>query len=293
MSRRLLSSSTRTTEKDEDDVYQLLYDTARLLGNNPKSLSSLRKGHGGLANQTRIVFIPAILQTCTTPTTLKIANIHIGDKVTTLKMVPKWFQPNDRTEILKDMECPDDVKDKHSYETIACYRAAIGKGTNFRREPLDVGERSTETLILSLDAFAKQFGGELNFTNYDLSFDDSAEQMATGIANLGSAHLLATDSMPTAIFNFKISLDYKRDLARTSDTMENFIVNFSTGIAQTLNCQKDSVRVFSVEKSSEVGTSSVKFGLTNPNLDETKRLANNLQVDYFHIASLFSCCFFL
>jgi hypothetical protein len=132
--------------------------------------------------------------------------------------------------------------------------------------------------MLSLDAFAKQFGGELNFTDQDLSFENSTEQMACGIANLGSIHLLATDSLPTAMFNFKVALDYKKDLARTPDVMGNFIINFSTAVAKILGCERNYVRVFSVEKSPEVRTSSVKLGLTIPNPNETKRLADNLQV---------------
>lgn len=103
--------------------------------------------------------------------------------------------------------------------------------------------------------------------------------MACGIASLGSAHLLATDSLPTALFNFKVSLDYKRDLARTPDTMENFIINLSTAIVQSLGYEKNYVRVLTVEKSSEVGTSSVKLGLTTSDSNETKKLADTLQVN--------------
>jgi hypothetical protein len=196
-------------------------------------------------------------------------------------MVPEWFQPDDREAAIRDIVCPDDVTDKRPYEAVACYRAAIGKTNNFNRNPLDVSEKSTETLMVSLDAFAKQFGGELSFTNNDLSFENSVEHMASGIANMGSVHLLATDSLPTAVFNFKVAFDYKKDLARTPETMGNFVINFSTAVAKTIGCENDYVRILSIEKSTgTVGTSQVKLGLTIPDQNETKKLADTLQVFY-------------
>jgi hypothetical protein len=275
MSQRV--SVRKPNVSDDDDADELLYQTALLLGENPKPLKKLQNGKRTPARPIT-VFVLDIFKTILTPSTLKVVNMHIGDKLTTFHMIPSWFQPNDHETAVKDIVCPDDVTDKHPYETVACYRAAIGKSNNFNRLPLDVSDRSTETLMLSLDAFAKQFGGQLNFTNQDLSFENSTEQMACGIANMGSVHLLATDSLPTAVFNFKVGLDYKKDLARTPDTMANFITNFSTAVAKTLGCENNYVRVFSVEKSSEFRTSSVKVGLTIPDPNETKRLADNLQV---------------
>jgi hypothetical protein len=263
---------------DDDDADDLLYKTALLLGEKPKPLMKHQK-NGATAGQPRNTFVPVIIQTILSPSTLRVINMRIGDKLATFQMVPAWFQPSDREAAVKDIVCPDDVTDKRPYETVACYRAAIGQSNNFNRNPLDVSEKSTETLMVSLDAFAKQFGGELSFTNKDLSFENSVEQMASGIANMGSVHLLATDSLPTAVFIFKISLDYNKDLARTPETMGNFITNFSTAIAKKLGCENDYVRVLSVEKSSgEVRTSQVKFGLTIPDPNETKRLADTLQV---------------
>lgn len=262
---------------DNDDADKLLYDTALLLGQNPKPTKSMQM-LGRAKSKPRVIFIPDILRSIAIPSTLRVTNMQIGDKQTTIQMVPAWFQPNDRQAILKETVFPDDIPDKQPYETVACYRAAAGKSSNFKRDPLNTSDRSVETLILSLDAFAKQFGGQLNFTNQDLSFDNGAEQMASGIGNMGSVHLLATDSLPTAIFDFKVGLDYKKDLARSSETMGNFASNFSTAVAKALGCKYDYVRVLSVEKTAETKVSSVKLGLTCPKPTETKRLATRLQV---------------
>ena len=264
---------------DDDDVERLLYDTAVLLGQNPKPPKTMQMA-GKATSKPRAIFIPEILRSIVTPSTLRVTNMQIGDKQTTIQMVPIWFQPNDRQAILRETVFPDDIPDKEPYETVACYRAAIGKSNNFKRNPLNISDRSVETLMLSLDAFVKQFGGQLNFTNQDLSFDNGAEQVACGIANMGSVHLLATDSLPTAIFDLKVGLDYKKDLARSSETMGNFVSNFSTAVAKTLGCKYDYVRVLSVEKTSETKISSVKLGLTCPKSKETKRLADRLQVNY-------------
>ena len=270
---------TTANDDDDDDAEKLLYDTAVLLGQNPKPLKTMHK-NGRSESKARVVFVPEILKSILTPSTLKITNMKIGDRETTFQMVPQWFQPNDRQAMMRDMICPDDISDRQPFEIVACYRAAIGKSNNFKRDPLNVSDRSTETLMISLDAFARQFGAQLNFTDQNLSFENSAEQIACGIANMGSVHLLATDSLPTAVFSFKVGLDYKKDLARSTETMGNFVSNFSTAVARKLGCKNDYVRVLSVEKSPEMKTSSVKFGLTIPNPDETKRLADHLQVNH-------------
>lgn len=275
-----MSYSRKPTVSDgDDDVERLLYDTAVLLGQNPKPSKAMQRP-GRATSKPRAIFIPEILRSIVTPSTLKVTNMQIGDKQTTIQMVPIWFQPNDRQAILKETVFPDDIPDKEPYEIVACYRAAIGKSNNFKRDPLNISDRSVETLMLSLDAFVKQFGGQLNFTNQDLSFDNGAEQVACGIANMGSVHLLATDSLPTAIFDLKVGLDYKKDLARSSETMGNFVSNFSTAVAKTLGCKYDYVRVLSVEKTSETKISSVKLGLTCPKSKETIRLADRLKVSY-------------
>ncbi len=134
--------------------------------------------------------------------------------------------------------------------------------------------------MLSLEAFAQQFGGQLSFTSRDLSFESSAENSACGVPNLGSAHLLANDNIPTAKFAFYVDLDYEKQLACSTDRMQNFIINFSTAIAQVLGCKNDYVRVFSVQKSTTMpGSVEVNFGLTTPNWDETESLALKLQVE--------------
>ncbi|CAF1091021.1 unnamed protein product [Adineta steineri] len=272
-----MSSARKSNVNDDEDADELFYKTSLLLGKSAKPPEKSERARTAVS-RSKSAFVPNIIRCIIIPSTLTITNIHIGDKLTTFQMIPKWFEPDDREEAIKDIVYPNNVSDKEPYETVARFRAATDKSTNFYQQPLDVGEQSTETLILSLNAFAKQFGGELSFTDKNLSFEDSTEQMACGIANMGSVHLLATDSLPTAIFNFNVSFDYNRDLARSPDTMANFIFNFSTAIANVLGCQNDYVRVFSVRKSkNDAGTSVVKCGLTIPDPNETKRLAHDLQ----------------
>jgi hypothetical protein len=196
-------------------------------------------------------------------------------------MIPTWFEPDDPEAALNDIIYPEHVNERSQFKTVARFRTALGKSNDFSLHPLHVSEKSTETLILSLEAFAQQFGGQLSFTNRDLPFENSAESAACGIPNLGSAHLLANGSVPTAEFTFNINLDYDNELTRSTDTVDNFVINFCVAIAHALGCKSDYVRVFSIDKSSkERGTIQVTFGLTTPNQKDTELLALVLQVRY-------------
>ena len=211
----------------------------------------------------------------------KIVSISMGKDSMTLKMVPKWFKHEDQSESLRIIVYPAGVTEHRPFDTVARYRAATDKPNNdFRHASLSGSENSTETLVIALDTFAQQFGGELSFTSQDLSFSETAHRTACGVATLSSAHLLATDFIPTAKFTFKISLDYDNDLAKSSETMQNFVLSFSKAIAEILKCPSDFVRMFSVKKPAEKQRyTNVSFGLTTPDQTETKRLAHDLQVD--------------
>ena len=208
-----------------------------------------------------------------------IRNIRVGENSTQVKMTPIWFEQEDQQAPLRGIVYPPGVTDQRPFDSIARYRALTNKTNNFRRKCINVNKNATETLILALHNFAEQFGGDLSFTKRELSFSQSAQRTACGIANLGSAHLLATNSIPTAKYFFHTKLNYKKDLAKSDETMENFILSFATAIAETLGCENDYVRVLSVEKNDDDnGNAKIEFGITTPEQIETEILAEDLEV---------------
>jgi hypothetical protein len=206
----------------------------------------------------------------------KIARAKVGKNQTTVKMTPSWFEPDDQQAALEGIVYPPDVVEKRPFNTIARYRMRIGQTNDFSKQALLVDEHSTEGLILMLDAFAQQFDGELSFTNDDLQFSESAHRTACGVANLGSVHLLASNTVPTASFAVPLDLDYDKDLVGSEKGIEDFILTFSRDIAQFLGCPEDYIRVFSIDKTS--GGVRINFGITCPTQAETEELARKLQV---------------
>jgi hypothetical protein len=216
----------------------------------------------------------------------KIVQISIEENFTKLKMAPEWFQYDDRNESLKNIIYPKDItkKQKRTFDTIARYRAATNNfENNFREAPLDADEKGIETLISALHYFVQQFDGELAFTNQDLTFQQAADRTACGIANLSSAHILATNYIRTAKFSFSVDLDYQTDLAQSSETLQNFVLNFCNAIAAVLTCPNDYVRVISLEKSrKKQKQTEVNFGITTPNPEETEQFAQDLKVHFIN-----------
>ncbi|CAF2072242.1 unnamed protein product [Rotaria magnacalcarata] len=227
----------------------------------------------------RIIFLEKRVLNVLRP---KIIQIIIGDNSTKLKMAPEWFKPEDQNASLKNIIYPDGINenDQHQFNTIARYRAASKKpNNNFSKELLIPNESNTETLIIALDNFVQQFGGELSFTNEDLTFQEPAHRTACGIADLSSAHLLATDYIPTAQFTFIVDLNYQIDLARSDQTMQNFVLNFSNAIAEVLTCPNDYIRVMSVDKPGKTrNQTKIKFGLSTPDPTETEKLVQDLKM---------------
>ncbi len=155
---------------------------------------------------------------------------------------------------------------------------------------LHVSENNTEIRIIVLNDFVQQLGEELSLTNEDVPFDQAADRTACGVANLSSAHLLATDYISTAKFCFLVDLDYQSDLARSSETMQNFILSFSNAIAEVLTCPKDYVRVISVDRSGKNrGQTKVNFGLTTPNQEKTEEFVEELKVVWKSYLLHYSC----
>jgi hypothetical protein len=217
---------------------------------------------------------------------LKVASMIIGKNSTQLDMTPKWFKPDDEEKALKSIKYPPNVVKKRPFNTVARFRAVQTEdrdSNNFINQPIQVKEDATETLVLALDAFVQQFGGKLSFTNEDLSFENSAHRTACGVADLGSAHLLSSEHIPSAQFALILNLDYD-DLARSEETMEQFLLTFADAIAHNLQCENDYVRVSSVEKSTKgKGKAEVNLVLTTPDKTKTEELAETLQVNiYIH-----------
>jgi hypothetical protein len=222
----------------------------------------------------------------------KIVQIRIGKDFTKVQMAPEWFKHDDQDESLKNIVYPKGINDnqQHTFDTLARYRATANKpNNNFRHHSLKSSEDNTEILVIALDNFVQQFGGELSFTDQTVEFKEPAHRAATGVANLSSAHLLADDYIPTAQFTFNVDLDYQTDLARSSATMQDFVLNFSNAIATLLDCPNDYIRVISIEKPGKTRRKSkINFGLSTPNQIETEKYAQDLKV-HFKIISSF--CF--
>ncbi|CAF3998749.1 unnamed protein product [Rotaria sp. Silwood1] len=207
-----------------------------------------------------------------------VAQMNTERNKITLKMTPVWFETDNQQVALKGIVYPSNTTDHRPFNTVARYRIMIGQSNDFCKQALAVGENSTETLILMLDAFAQQFGADLSFTNDELPFDKSAYGLACGIANLGNAHLLAANYVPTAKFSVILNLDYNKSFAGSDDSLKDFLFNFSKAIAQTLNCSEEYIKVFSIEKSAEISNSTIiHFGFTSPNQKETKQIAHDFQ----------------
>ncbi len=222
---------------------------------------------------------PTTAPVTTTETLMKITEIDIGDNLTTVKMAPIWFKLDDKKNALKGIIYPTDGTDRNLINTIARYRTIINKSKDFLHTPFQVNKNSIETIIIALETFVHQYGGELSFINEDLSFMNCIEHTAYVIANLGSVHLLAANILPTAKFSIKINLNYHRDLAKSNLLMKNFILNFNKEMAHVLKCQNEFIRIFSIEKfDHKRGITQVHFGLTAFDHNQTISLARQFQV---------------
>jgi len=191
-----------------------------------------------------------------------------------------------------DIVYPVGVTDRRPYNTVAQYRRMLGKSTDFKAEPLCIGEDETETTILGLNSFAQKHGCELIFTDEDHRFDNSIYRAACGIGDLGSIHLLATDAVQTASFCFVMDFDFNREFQQSQEKVESFVMNFCQAIATVVSCDTNNVRIFSIGKmDKEKQKSEVKFGLTSPETSKTEQLAEILKVFFFLIyISLKDCC---
>ncbi|CAF3463231.1 unnamed protein product [Rotaria sp. Silwood1] len=226
-------------------------------------------------NSKKFVLLPA----APSHSPLKITRMMIGDTLTQFKMAPEYFVPDDQESVSKDIIYQDGNVDEQSYITVARYRTMMGEPTDFKNKPLQLGANSVETLILALDKFSQHFDGELNFSKNDIPFQYSSQRAVCGMADFGSILILLADIIPTAKFEFQMkNFDYD-ELAQSRDAMEKFALDFCAAICGILQCEPDYIRLFSIEKSKdELKMLNLTFGLTTPVLDETEKLAKNLQI---------------
>jgi hypothetical protein len=212
------------------------------------------------------------------PLRLQVTSIEIGKNSTKFNMVPQWFNPVDQSEALRNIRYPANVKNQRPFHILAGYRMIKEESNDFAQRPIEVKESSTETLLLALDAFIGQFGGRLCFTTDDLSFESSADRAASGIADMGSAHLLAGEHAPSAKFTLLLDMDYAT-LVKSEERLQEFLMEFVTALSGDLACQPQYVRVTSVEKSTEAkGKAQINVVLSTPNKAETEELAKLFEV---------------
>ena len=215
----------------------------------------------------------SVIASSIAPSRLTVTTIVIGKNSTTLAMVPHWFQPVDQSEALKNIKYPANVTNRRPFNMLAGYRMIKQQSNDFDQQPIEVNESSTETLLLALDDFIHQFGGELSFTTDDLSFEGSADRTACGVADLGSAHLLTSEHVASAKFTLLLDLDYS-GLVKSQETVRQFLMNFAAAVANDLSCDPQNVRVTSVDKSAEAkGKAQINLVLTTPNKGDTEALA--------------------
>lgn len=209
----------------------------------------------------------------------KVDKMSISRNKITIKMTPVWFTSDDQQKALKGIVYPPNTVERRPFDTIARYRMFTDQSNNFCKQPLILSETSTETLILLLDAFAQQFGADLNFSNDNLSVEKSTYHTICGVASLSSAHLLAANYICTAKFSICVQLDYEKSFGESADGVESFVTNFSQGIIQMLNISEAYLRIYFIEKSnSKSNTTVVQFGFTSTNLKETEQIAQDFQV---------------
>jgi hypothetical protein len=201
-------------------------------------------------------------------------------------MVPTSFEPNPKTNDEKEDDdnivYPEGITDRRPYKTVARFRKLLNQPTDFQENPLIVADDSLETLILGLESFAQQHDCDLSFNDTDQCFDRSIYQAAHGVVDLGSVHLLATDSLPTANFQFEIDLDYDSEITQSKENVEKFVLDFCEATSQVLSCANNDVRVFSIDKlNKKSGRCHINFGLTTPDQKTTEQLARKLQVHLY------------
>jgi len=192
-------------------------------------------------------------------------------------VTPAWYEPIKLVPPDKillpasyNKNSPIDVR---TYNCLATYRSMMEKTENidFVAKPFTSAVDDAETLVVVLNELANQLGTRLTFTNTDFKYNDSDYRTACGVTNLGSIHsfLASEGQCQTAKFDLHLKLDYDQ-ITASPETLKNFVLTAINDISSIAGCNKEFVRVFGVSRASSL---LMGFGITTPQLEETKRTA--------------------
>ncbi|CAF3625502.1 unnamed protein product [Rotaria sp. Silwood1] len=226
------------------------------------------------------LIIPIPIDVIATPVPVVTAT-STTDQVTTLAVTPAWFEPiklpsvdKIRLPVHYKKDFPTDVR---TYEGLATYRSMKNKGQpiDFVAQPFTPAVNNTETVVVILSELAHRLGARLSFTEKVFQYDDSDYRTACGVGNLGSIHsmIAAGENVQTAKFKLHLKLNYD-DVTSSAQTLRNFTVAFINDLVANIGCKKEFVRVFSISRASSI---NVDCGITTPEFEETKRLAEQLK----------------
>ena len=207
-----------------------------------------------------------------------VTYLDMGDTVTKIRMDPLWFPQESEPNSLSDIIYPSGITPTRTHQDVAHFQTITNRKSFFGGKAFRVKDTLDE-LIIALSEFAREYDGNLSFTQNELPYEDTY-CAACGIGDLGSTHLLATDYISTARFSFHTELSYDDDLKKSTATMKSFVLTFATSVAEVLGLQgNEYIRVLSVVKDEEnYGKTSVNLGVTTPDRKETEKLAQSLQV---------------
>ncbi|CAF3461109.1 unnamed protein product [Rotaria socialis] len=206
-------------------------------------------------------------------TSLKVKHIIVESSKTVIGMVPVSLETNheidnsdsgSKNEKKDDIIYPENITDLYPYTIVARYRKALDETTNFRLKPILVGKDWPETFILGIEIFVQQHSCHLNFIGENI-------------------HLLTTDLVVTANFQFEIDLDYDNDITQSKENKAQFVLDFCKSVSKVLSCANHNVRVFSIDKMAKnLKASDINFGLITPDRQTAEQLVLMIYRYRFH-----------
>jgi hypothetical protein len=154
---------------------------------------------------------------------------------------------------------------------------------DFVAQPFTPAVDNAEAIVVLLSKVAQQLGARLTFTEKAFEYDDSYYRTACGVGNLGSIHSMtaAGENLQTAKFKLHMKLNYD-EVTSSIQTVQNFTVSLIDDLVAHVKCKKEFIRVFSISRASSI---NVDCGITTPDLEKTKILAEQLKLALNHRSS--------
>ncbi|CAF0896223.1 unnamed protein product [Didymodactylos carnosus] len=266
-SETLLSENNKSCLHTFDDSLQIVIDV--IFGNVEKLFLDPTQPIIPIPTHTIAAPLPVITATQTT------------NQSTTLLVTPAWYEPiklpavnKIRLPVHYNKDSPADVR---TFECLSTYRSMKNKDQpiDFVAQPFTSATNNTETLIVVLNELAQQLGARLTFTEKAFQYDDSDYRTACGVGNLGSIHsmIAAGENVQTAKCKLHLKLNYE-DVTSSAQTLRDFTIAFINDISAIVGCKKEFIRVFSISHASSL---YIEFGITTTELEETKKLAEQLK----------------